>query len=97
MPACPLPADEALRQRTLDDMNLVDTPAEHYLDTLVRLTQDLAHVDTVLISLIDQDRQWFKARIGLEASETTRRTSPSWAVRWACMSAMPSSPPPNAR
>lgn len=75
MPACPLPADEALRQRTLDDMNLVDTPAEHYLDTLVRLTQDLAHVDTVLISLIDQDRQWFKARIGLEASETTRSIS----------------------
>ncbi len=75
MPACPLPADEALRQRTLDDMNLVDTPAEHYLDTLVRLTQDLAHVDTVLISLIDQDRQWFKARIGLEASETTRSVS----------------------
>lgn len=75
MPACPLPADEALRQRTLDEMNLVDTPAEHYLDTLVRLTQDLAHVDTVLISLIDQDRQWFKARIGLEASETTRSIS----------------------
>ncbi len=75
MPACPLPADEALRQRTLDEMNLVDTPAEQYLDTLVRLTQDLAHVDTVLISLIDQDRQWFKARIGLEASETTRSIS----------------------
>ncbi|MBH3360780.1 sensor domain-containing diguanylate cyclase [Pseudomonas guariconensis] len=75
MPACPLPVDEALRQRALDDMNLVDTPAEHYLDTLVRLTQDLAHVDTVLISLIDQDRQWFKARIGLEVSETTRSIS----------------------
>ena len=75
MPACPLPADEALRQRTLDDMNLVDTPAEHYLDTLVRLTQDLAHVDTVLISLIDQDRQWFKARVGLEATETKRDVS----------------------
>lgn len=44
MPACPLPADEALRQRTLDDMDLVDTPAEHYLDTLVRLTQELAQV-----------------------------------------------------
>lgn len=75
MPACPIPTDEALRQRALDEMNLVDTPAEHYLDTLVRLTQDLAHVDTVLISLIDQDRQWFKARIGLDASETPRDVS----------------------
>ena len=75
MPACPLPSDEALRQRTLDDMNLVDTPAEHYLDTLVRLTQELAQVETVLISLIDQDRQWFKARIGIEVSETKRNVS----------------------
>ena len=75
MPACPIPIDEPLRQHTLDEMNLVDTPAEHYLDTLVRLTQDLAHVDTVLISLIDQDRQWFKARVGLDASETPRNVS----------------------
>ncbi|UTL79467.1 GGDEF domain-containing protein [Pseudomonas putida] len=75
MPACPLPTDEAARQRTLDEMHLLDTPAEHYLDTLVRLTQQLAQVDTVLISLIDQERQWFKARIGLAASETPRNVS----------------------
>ncbi|MBG6290206.1 MULTISPECIES: sensor domain-containing diguanylate cyclase [Pseudomonas] len=75
MPACPIPVDETLRQQTLDEMNLLDTPAEHYLDTLVQLTQDLVKVDTVLISLIDQDRQWFKARVGLDANETTRDVS----------------------
>ncbi|MEP9318487.1 sensor domain-containing diguanylate cyclase [Pseudomonas sp. LABIM340] len=75
MPACPIPVDETLRQQTLDEMNLLDTPAEHYLDTLVQLTQDLVKVDTVLISLIDQDRQWFKARVGLDATETTRDVS----------------------
>ncbi|MDN6855836.1 sensor domain-containing diguanylate cyclase [Pseudomonas sp. CAN2814] len=75
MPACPIPVDESLRQQTLDEMNLLDTPAEHYLDTLVQLTQDLVKVDTVLISLIDQDRQWFKARVGLDASETQRDVS----------------------
>lgn len=75
MPACPIPADETLRQSTLEEMDLLDTPAEHYLDTLVKLTQKLAQVDTVLISLIDQDRQWFKARIGLDASETPRNVS----------------------
>lgn len=75
MPACPIPADERRRQQTLDEMNLLDTPAEHYLDTLVKLTQDLAHVESVLISLIDQDRQWFKARIGLDANETPRNLS----------------------
>ncbi|MFS2127276.1 diguanylate cyclase [Pseudomonas sp. Pseusp97] len=75
MPACPIPTDESLRQQTLDAMNLLDTPAEHYLDTLVQLTQDLAQVDTVLISLIDQDRQWFKAKVGLDANETERDVS----------------------
>ncbi|MDH0289784.1 sensor domain-containing diguanylate cyclase [Pseudomonas sp. GD04087] len=75
MPACPIPVDESLRQQTLDEMNLLDTPAEHYLDTLVQLTQDLVKVDTVLISLIDQDRQWFKARVGLDATETKRDVS----------------------
>jgi len=75
MLACPIPFDESQRQQTLDEMNLLDTPAEHYLDTLVRLTQELAQVKTVLISLIDQDRQWFKARIGLEATETSRDIS----------------------
>jgi diguanylate cyclase (GGDEF)-like protein len=75
MPACPIPVDESLRQQTLDEMNLLDTPAEHYLDTLVQLTQDLVKVDTVLISLIDQERQWFKARVGLDATETKRDVS----------------------
>jgi len=38
-------------------------------------TQDLVKVDTVLISLIDQERRWFKARVGLDASEATRDVS----------------------
>ena len=75
MLACPLPADESRRQQALEDMAVLDTPAEHYLDTLVHLTQDLARVQTVLISLIDQDRQWFKARVGLDVSETRRDIS----------------------
>jgi len=71
----PCPADEHLRQRALDDLQLVDTPAELYLDTLVRLTRELFEVETVLVSLIDHDRQWFKARIGLELAETPRDIS----------------------
>ncbi|MEK1906470.1 MAG: sensor domain-containing diguanylate cyclase [Pseudomonas sp.] len=71
----PVPADETSRQAALDELDLLDTPAEHYLDTLVRLTRELFQVETVLISLIDRDRQWFKARIGLEAIETSRDVS----------------------
>lgn len=82
MLACPLPPDEALRQQALDDMALVDTPAEHYLDALVELARETFGVKTVLISLIDHDRQWFKARIGLDAEQTPRDLSfaatPSW-------------------
>lgn len=75
MLACPMPADEDRRQQALEEMAVLDTPAEHYLDTLVQLTQDLEQVDTVLISLIDRDRQWFKARVGLDAAETPRDIS----------------------
>ncbi|MDG1580018.1 sensor domain-containing diguanylate cyclase [Pseudomonas sp. GOM6] len=71
----PTPDNESLRQQALDDLELLDTPAENYLDTLVRLTRELFQVETVLISLIDRNRQWFKARIGLDMAETPRDIS----------------------
>lgn len=75
MLSAPRLADEQDRQRALDELELLDTPAEHYLDTLVRLTRELFQVESVLISLIDHDRQWFKARIGLDAAQTSRDIS----------------------
>ncbi|WP_068829657.1 GGDEF domain-containing protein [Pseudomonas sp. BMS12] len=71
----PCPANEPQRLQALDELELLDTPAEQYLDTLVRLTRELFQVETVLISLIDRDRQWFKARIGLDLAETPRDIS----------------------
>lgn len=70
-----MPCDEVLRQQILDDNELIDTPADPYLDTLVRVVREVFAVKTVLISLIDHDRQWFKSRIGLEISETPRTIS----------------------
>jgi len=67
--------DEALRQYTLDCLNLLDTAADVHLDTLVRVAQTAFGVETVLLSLIDRDRQWFKARQGLDISETPRDIS----------------------
>ena len=75
MQPAPITADEAQRQRALDDMELLDTPAELYLDTLVHLTRELFEVESVLISLVDRDRQWFKARIGLDGDSAPRDTS----------------------
>ena len=70
-----LPGDETLRQRSLDSHELLDTPADPYLDTLVRVVREVFAVKTVLVSLIDHDRQWFKARLGLDAAETPRSIS----------------------
>lgn len=70
-----MPCDEVLRQQILDDNELLDTPADAYLDTLVRVVREVFAVKTVLVSLIDHDRQWFKSRIGLEITETPRTIS----------------------
>lgn len=71
----PAHPEEALRQYTLDCLNLLDTAADVHLDTLVRVAQSAFGVETVLISLIDRDRQWFKARQGTDISETPRDIS----------------------
>lgn len=72
MLTAPLHPDEALRQYTLDCLNLLDTAADVHLDTLVRVAQTAFGVETVLISLIDRDRQWFKAKRGTDICETPR-------------------------
>ncbi len=69
------PIDEIRRQNALDSLEVLDTPADPHLDTLVRLARESFGVSAVLISLIDHDRQWFKARNGLELSETPRQIS----------------------
>ena len=75
MTIAPPHPDEVLRQYTLDCFNILDTAADEYLETLVRVAQSAFGVETVLISLIDRERQWFKARLGLSVSETHRDIS----------------------
>ncbi|MGH8434410.1 MAG: sensor domain-containing diguanylate cyclase [Pseudomonas sp.] len=70
-----LPGNEVFRQQVLDNQELVDTPADPYLDVLVRVVRELFEVETVLVSLVDRDRQWFKARLGLDVAETPRTVS----------------------
>ena len=68
----PIPANEAERLRTLKLYNILDTGADRAFDDLTRLAAAICHTPIALITLVDQDRQWFKSRIGLEASETPR-------------------------
>jgi len=63
---------EAARMQALADAALLDTPAEQLFDDVVKLASHICETPIALISLIDDDRQWFKARVGLAATETPR-------------------------
>ena len=63
------------RLQILNSYQIMDTEPEDAFDELVQTTARLFDVPIVLVSLIDSDRQWFKARHGLDASETSREVS----------------------
>jgi signal transduction histidine kinase len=71
----PIPVDEDQRLQALRRYCVLDTQPEPAFDRLTQIAQHLLDVPTVLVSLIDCDRQWFKARIGLDAAETPRTVS----------------------
>jgi len=63
---------EAERLALLRSCHVLDTPGEPDFDGLARLAAQIAGVPIALISLVDEQRQWFKARHGLDAAETPR-------------------------
>lgn len=71
----PRPHDEDQRLQALRAMLILDTPPEERFDRIVRFAADEFDVPMALISLVDDDRQWFKARVGLEACQTGREES----------------------
>ena len=68
----PLPPDETQRLETLQQYAVLDTPAEMVFDDLTELAAHICEAPIALISLIDEKRQWFKSRVGLDVAETTR-------------------------
>ncbi len=75
MQAAEIPRDEAKRLKALRMLGVLDTPAEERFDRLTRLARRSFGVPIALVSLIDANRQWFKSRQGLEATETPRDIS----------------------
>lgn len=71
----PVPANERDRLQTLRDLDLLDTPPEERFDRITRIARQLFSVPIALVSLVDDDRQWFKSRQGLDATETPRDIS----------------------
>lgn len=71
----PLPADEDDRLQALRRLLILDTPPEERFDRLTAFAAEEFDMPMVLLSLIDDKRQWFKARHGLEVPETPRDIS----------------------
>lgn len=67
-----LPETELERLAELRRLCLLDTPAEQAFDRVTALAAKLLDVPIALVSLVDEDRQWFKSKFGLEAEETPR-------------------------
>jgi signal transduction histidine kinase len=74
MPA-PLPCNEADRLAALYELHVLDTAPENDFDDIVKLASTVCGAPISLVSLIDIDRQWFKAKIGTDLTESPRDVS----------------------
>ncbi len=72
MISAPIPKNESVRLQDLQDSGLLDTPQEAEFDEIVQFASMLCDMPISLISLVDANRQWFKAKVGLEDNETHR-------------------------
>src|SRR2546427_5510627 len=71
----PIPKQEARRLKVLWQYDVLDTVAEEVFDDLANLAAHICEAPIALISLVDEDRQWFKARVGISLTETSRDVS----------------------
>ena len=75
MQTAAIPGDEGSRVDTLYDLRILDTEPEERFDRLTRLAKRLFQVPIALVSLVDENRQWFKSGQGMNTSETSRDIS----------------------
>jgi len=67
-----LPPDEAERLKALRRYEILDTDPEQDYDDMTLLASHLCGTPIAMISLVDENRQWFKSKVGMTASETSR-------------------------
>ncbi len=70
-----IPHNESFRLASLRSLNVLDTPAEERFDRVTRMAKRMFRVPIALVSLVDENRQWFKSVQGLEVCESPRSTS----------------------
>jgi GAF domain-containing protein len=71
----PIPQDEKKRLKVLWQYEVLDTIPEEVFDDLADLAAQICEAPIALISLVDEKRQWFKAKVGVTVSETSRDSS----------------------
>ena len=67
--------NERKRLNVLWQYDVLDTVPEEVFDELTELATRICEAPTALISLVDEDRQWFKSRVGVALTETSRDVS----------------------
>lgn len=71
----PVPENEEERLRTLRSYEILDSLPEEEFDDFAKIASEVCGTPIALISLVDKDRQWFKAKVGLDTDETPRDIS----------------------
>lgn len=71
----PIPDNEKQRQESLESYQILDSLPEQSLDDLTFIASQICQTPIALVSLVDNDRQWFKSKFGLDADETHRDIS----------------------
>ncbi len=64
----PLPENEIVRLKTLGEYKILDTPRKKAFDDIIWLAASICGTPIALVSLVDGNRQWFKAKMGLETT-----------------------------
>ena len=73
--AFPIPENEEARLAALRACEILDTSPEHEFDSLTRLAAKICGTPIAWVALLDGERQWFKSKIGIEATQTPREVA----------------------
>ncbi|GAA4417969.1 hypothetical protein GCM10023187_50900 [Nibrella viscosa] len=75
MKAASVPDNEAARLKALNSYSILDSMPEEEYDSITRIATEICRAPISLVSLIDENRQWFKSRQRLKVTETPRDQS----------------------
>ncbi len=72
---CPVPLNEKQRLESLRNLKILDTPSDERFDRIVRLAAEHFNMPVCSVNFMDDDRNWFKACTGMDATQAPRDVS----------------------